>query len=123
MQKNSFNRVFLVGHLGAKPEGRYTQQGQATATLTLATNESWSGKDGNAIEHTEWHRLIAWGKLAEFSIEYLYKGQLVSVEGSLRTRKWENKEGVSRQTTEILCSAIVPLEWKKEKKTPTLDNK
>ena len=123
MQKNSFNRVFLIGHLGTKPEGRYTQQGQATATLTLATNESWVGKDGKTTEHTEWHRLIVWGKLAEFSIEYLYKGQLVSIEGSLRTRKWEDKDKISRHITEILCSAIVPLEWKKEKKTTTHDNK
>lgn len=115
MQKNSFNRVFLIGHLGVNPEGRYTQQGQSTATMTLATNESWAGKDGSPVEHTEWHRLIVWGKLADFSIEYLYKGQLISIEGCLRTRQWEDKDGVSRKTTEILCSSIIPLEWKKDK--------
>jgi len=115
MQKNSFNRVFLIGHLGGNPEGRYTQQGQSTATMTLATNESWAGKDGSPVEHTEWHRLIVWGKLADFSIEYLYKGQLISIEGCLRTRQWEDKDGVSRKTTEILCSSIIPLEWKKDK--------
>ena len=114
MQKNSLNRVILIGHLGGKPEGRYTQQGQATVTLTLATNESWINKEGVAIEHVEWHRLIAWGKLAEFCTEYLHKGQLISIEGSLRTRKWEDKDGGSHKNTEILCSTITPLEWKKE---------
>ena len=115
MQKNSLNKVILVGHLGGNPEGRYTQQGQATAALTLATNESWNNKEGKLVEHTEWHRLIAWGKLAEFCTEYLYKGQLVSIEGSLRTRKWEDNDGVAHKTTEILCSSITPLEWKKDK--------
>ena len=115
MQKNSFNRVILVGHLGGKPEGRYTQQGQATVALRLATNESWNNKEGNIVEHTEWHRLVAWGKLAEFCTEYLYKGQLISIEGSLRTRKWEDKEGFIHKTTEILCSSITPLEWLQEK--------
>ena len=114
MQKKSLNRVILIGHLGTKPEGRYTQQGQATATFTLATNESWNNKEGSSTDHVEWHRLIAWGKLAEFSMEYLYKGQLISIEGSLRTRKWEDKEGRIHKTTEILCSSIVPLEWKKQ---------
>ena len=114
MQKNSFNRVVLVGHLGAKPEGRYTQQGQATISFSLATNESWKNKEGALVEHTEWHALVAWGKLAEFGIEYLYKGQLISVEGSLRTRKWENKEGTTHKATEILCTSIIPLEWKRE---------
>lgn len=114
MQKNSLNRVILIGHLGGNPEGRYTQQGRATASLTLATNESWTSKEGKAIKHTEWHRLVAWGQLAEFSVGCLYKGQLINAEGRLRTRKWEDKEGLTHQTTEILCSSIVPLEWKKD---------
>jgi len=113
MQKNSLNRVILIGHLGGAPEGRYTQQGQATVALTLATNESWINKEGATTEHVEWHRLIAWGKLAEFCTEYLHKGQLISIEGSLRTRKWEDKDGIFHKTTEILCSTITPLEWKK----------
>ena len=123
MQKNSLNRVILVGHLGGNPEGRYTQQGQATVSLTLATNESWTNKEGVVVERAEWHRLVAWGKLAEFSIEYLYKGQLVSIEGSLRTRTWEDKEGFNHKTTEILCSSIVPLEWKKDIRSSNLDPK
>ena len=113
MQKNSLNKVILVGHIGSKPEGRYTQKGQATVVLTLATNESWTNKESNAVEHTEWHRLIAWGKLAEFSMEYLYKGQLISIEGSLRTRKWEDKDGFTHKTTEKKVEALAEIIFKK----------
>ena len=116
MQKNSLNRVILIGHLGGNPEGRYTQQGRATVSLSLATNESWTNKEGKIIKHTEWHSLVAWGQLAEFSIECLYKGQLINAEGSLRTRNWEDKEGLTHKITEVLCSSIVPLEWKTDKK-------
>ena len=108
------NRVVLIGRLGARPEGRYTQQGQATISFSLATNESWKNKEGALVEHTEWHNLIAWGKLAEFGIDFLYKGQLVSIEGSLRTRTWEDKGEKAHKITEILCASIIPLEWKKE---------
>ena len=114
MQKKSLNKVVLIGRLGAKPEGRYTKEGKSVSSFSLATNESWKNKEGSLVEHTEWHSLVAWGRLAEFGIEYLYKGQLISVEGSLRTRKWEDRDGVGHKTTEILCTAIVPLEWKKE---------
>ena len=123
MQKNSLNRVVLIGHLGAKPAGRYTQQGEAIAHLSLATNESWANKEGRVTEHTEWHNLVVWGKLAEFCIERLYKGQLISIEGSLRTRKWEDQEGTARKTTEVLCASIIPLEWKKEAKKEGFNTK
>ena len=113
MQKNSVNKVFLIGHLGADPESRYTKNGRAVSSFSVATNESWKQQDGQAVEHTEWHSIIAWDKLAEFSQKYLYKGQLVSIEGRIHTRRWENKEGESGKITEIIVSNITPLEWKK----------
>ena len=116
MQKNSINKVFLIGHLGGDPEARYTKSGRPVASFSVATNESWKQQNGLITEHTEWHALVAWDKLADFSNEYLYKGQLVSVEGSLRTRTWETKDGINRKTTEIICSNIVPLEWKTKEK-------
>tara|TARA_Y100000590_G_scaffold418584_1_gene519504 strand:- start:4045 stop:4395 length:351 start_codon:yes stop_codon:yes gene_type:complete len=112
MQKNSVNKAFLVGHLGANPEARYTKSGRPVASFSLATNESWK-EDSKTTEHTEWHAIIAWDKLAEFAQQYLYKGQLVSIEGKIHTRKWTNSEGRPRKTTEIICSNITPLEWKK----------
>ena len=113
MQKNSINRVFLIGHLGGDPEARYTKTGRPVASFSVATNESWKQPGGQRAEHTEWHSLVAWDKLAEFAQQYLYKGQLVSVEGRIHTRQWETKEGKSGKTAEIICSNIVPLEWKK----------
>ena len=113
MNKNSYNKVILIGHLGANPEGRYTKNGRSTVTFSLATNEVWKTAEGTTKEHTEWHNVVAWDKLADFSNDYLYKGQLVSIEGVLRSRKWESKLGEHRKTVEIICSNIVPLEWKK----------
>ena len=113
MQKNSINKVILVGHLGASPEARYTKSGRPIVSFSLATNEQWKTKEGQTTEHTEWHSIIAWDKLAEFAQQYLYKGQLVSIEGTIHTRSWESKEGAKGKTTEIVCSSIVPLEWKK----------
>jgi single-strand DNA-binding protein len=113
MQKNSVNKVFLIGHLGSNPEARYTKTGRATATFSVATNEAWKQKNGNNVEHTEWHSIVTWDKLAEFAQQYLAKGQLVSIEGRIYTRQWKNKEGQKGKTTEIICSNIVPLEWKK----------
>ena len=114
MQKSSVNKVILVGHLGANPESRYTKAGRPVASLSVATNEVWKQQNGSSAEHTEWHSVVAWDKLAEFAQQYLYKGQLVSVEGRIHTRSWESKEGQKGKTTEIVCSSIVPLEWKKE---------
>ena len=112
MHKNSYNKVILIGHLGADPIGRYTKTGRSTANFSLATNESWKQQSGKTVEHTEWHVVVAWDKLADFANEYLYKGQLVSIEGSIRTRSWKAQDGSSRKTTEIVCSNIIPLEWK-----------
>ena len=116
MQKNSVNKVFLIGHLGSAPEARYTKAGRPVASFSVATNEFWKQQNGDSIEHTEWHSIVVWDKLAEFAQQYLYKGQLVSVEGRIHTRNWENKEGEKGKTTEIICSNLVPLEWKKENK-------
>ena len=100
------NKVILVGRLGRDPELRYTQGGQAVANFTVATNEFWRDKDGERQERTEWHRIVAWGKQAEFCGNYLSKGRQVYVEGRLQTREWEDKEGEKRRTTEIVANSI-----------------
>ena len=115
MQTYSLNKVILIGHLGADPKGRYTQKGQATSSFSIATHERWKKTDGSWTDHTEWHHIVVWGSLAEFASESLYKGQLVQVEGMLRTRSWEDDKKTSHKTTEILCSQIVPLEHKSKK--------
>jgi single-strand DNA-binding protein len=123
MQRNSINKVILVGHIGNKPEGRYTPSGTSTVSFSLATNESWLDSDNGKQERTEWHNIVAWGKLADFATEYIQKGQLVYVEGRLQTRSWKDKEGNLRKTTEIVCIAITPLEWKSAKNSTTLKDK
>ena len=114
MQKNSVNKVILIGNLGQDPESRFTPQGTAVTSCSVATNESWKSQSGEIKEHTEWHNIVAWDKLAEFAQQYLYKGQLVSVEGRIHTRQWKNKEGKKGKTTEIICLNLVPLEWKQK---------
>ena len=101
MQKGSINRVILVGHLGGDPESRYTPSGTAVANFNVATNESRKNSDGDFEDHTEWHRCVLFGKPAEIATQYLKKGQMVYVEGRLRTRSWEDKEGNKRNTTEV----------------------
>jgi len=99
------NKVILVGNLGRDPELRYTKNGQAVANFTLATTENWS-RDGNREERTEWHRIVAWGKTAELCTQYLTKGRTVYIEGQIRTREWEDKEGHKRQTTEVHAQTV-----------------
>ena len=123
MQRNSINKVILVGHIGNKPEGRYTPSGTSTASFSLATNESWIDSDKGKQERTEWHNIVAWSKLADFATEYIQKGQLVYIEGRLQTRSWKDKGGNPRKTTEIVCTAITPLEWKSVKNSITSENK
>lgn len=103
------NKVILVGNLGRDPEVRYTKSGQAVASFSLATSEKWTGKDGNKEEKTEWHRIVAWGKLGEICGEYLSKGKQVYIEGRLQTREWEDGEGVKRQTTEVVANNMTML--------------
>ncbi len=97
------NKVILIGNLGRDPEIRYTTSGQAVANFTIATTEGHTNKDGDKQEYTEWHRIVAWGRLAEICGEYLSKGKMIYVEGSLRTRSWEDKEGKTRWTTEVIA--------------------
>jgi len=101
----SVNKVILIGRLGQDPELRYTPSGQAACDLSLATNESWT-KDGQKQERTEWHRVVVWGKSAEACKQYLSKGSQAYVEGRLQTRKWQDKEGRDRYTTEIVASEV-----------------
>lgn len=98
----SVNKVILVGNLGKDPETRYAPSGDAFCTITVATTDTWKDKtSGEKKEATEWHRVVFNGRLAEIAGQYLKKGRAVYIEGSLRTRKWTNKEGVDQYTTEI----------------------
>lgn len=100
------NKVILVGTVGKDPEVRYSQSGSANATLSLATNEMWKDKNGEKQERTEWHRLKFFGKLAEIAGEYVKKGQQLYVEGSLRTDKYTDKQGIERYTTDIIVNEM-----------------
>ncbi len=95
------NKVILVGNLGSDPEIRYTGSGTAVCNFSLATSESYKDRDGNQVENTEWHRIVAWARLAEICGEYLKKGRQVYIEGQLQTRQWEDKDGNTKYTTEI----------------------
>ncbi|HAN56567.1 MAG TPA: single-stranded DNA-binding protein [Betaproteobacteria bacterium] len=102
----SVNKVILVGNLGKDPEVRYMPSGDAMVNLTLATTDTWKDKSGEKQERTEWHRIAIFGKLAEVAGEYLKKGSQVYFEGSLKTRKWTNKEGHDQYTTEIIADKM-----------------
>ena len=104
------NKMNIIGYLGADPELRYTTSGRAVANLRIATTERWTDKAGTAQEHTEWHRVVAWGNLAEVSAKYLKKGSLVSVEGPIRSRKFTDKEGVERYAYEVIASEVLFLD-------------
>lgn len=100
------NKVILVGNLGNDPEVKYTNNGTAVANASLAVNESWKDKSGEKQERTEWVRLIFWSKLAEIAGEYLKKGSQIYVEGKLQTRKWQDRDGQDRYTTEVAVSDL-----------------
>lgn len=102
MGSKGVNKAILVGNLGKDPEVRYTQDGKAIASLTLATSESWKDQQGQEQQKTEWHRISIFGKLAEIAGQYLTKGSQIYIEGKLQTRKWQNKEGQDQYTTEIV---------------------
>lgn len=102
----SVNKVIIVGNVGREVELRHTPSGVAVARFSVATNERWRDKDGNRQEHTEWHTVVAWGKLAEFCQQYVTKGRQVYVEGSLRTRTYDDDKGNRRYFTEIRAQTI-----------------
>lgn len=102
----SVNKVILVGRLGRDPETRFTGGGQAVANFTLATDSTYKDRSGERQKRTEWHRIVAWAKLAEICQQYLKKGSLIYIEGRLQTREWEDKAGQKRTTTEIVASEM-----------------
>jgi single-strand DNA-binding protein len=102
----SINKVILIGNLGADPETRYLPSGDAVTNIRIATTDVWKDKSGEKQEHTEWHRIAFFGKLAEIAGEYLKKGSPVYVEGRIRTRKWQDKEGQDRYSTEIVADRM-----------------
>ena len=102
----SVNKVILVGNLGADPEMRFTQGGQAVANLRIATTERWTDKNGQKQEATEWHRVVVWGKTAEICGQYLTKGRQVYIEGRIRTRQWQDQQGQKRYSTEIVAQTV-----------------
>lgn len=110
---SSMNKVILIGRLGGDPELKYTSNGTAQALINLATSERWKDSDGNQQEKTEWHRVIAWRRQAEFAGEWLKKGRLVCIEGKLSTRSWE-KDGQKRYMTEVVADNITMLGSKAE---------
>ena len=102
----SVNKVILVGRLGQNPEVRYTPSGAAVANFSVATNETWTDKNNQKQERTEWHRVVVWGKLAELCNQYLAKGRQCYVEGRLQTRQWQDKDGQTKYSTEVQAQTI-----------------
>ena len=114
MSRGGVNKVILIGNLGADPEVKYTPSGSAVANVNLATNESWTDRNGERQERTEWHRLVFWSKLAEIVGQYLRKGSKVYVEGRLQTRQWDDQSGQRRYTTEIVVNDMQMLDSRGE---------
>ncbi len=106
---SGLNKAILIGNLGKDPEIRYTPSGLGVANFNIATSETWTNKEGQKETRTEWHRIVAFGKLAEICGEYLSKGRQVYIEGRIQTRDWEDQSGVKRYTTEIVASQMLML--------------
>ena len=103
----SVNKVIIIGNLGRDPEVRYTPNGSAVCNIGIATTRTWKSKDsGDKVEETEWHRVVFYDRLAEIAGEYLKKGRSVYVEGRLKTRKWQDKDGAEKYTTEIIAEEM-----------------
>ena len=117
------NKVILVGNLGQKPEMRYTATQTAVANISIATTESWKDKEsGENRDKTEWHRVVFFGNLAEIAEKYLDKGSSVYIEGKIQTRKWQDKEGKDRWTTEVLGNQLTMLGSRNTSESPTQAN-
>lgn len=106
---SSLNKVMLIGNLGKDPEIRYTPEGSSVANFSLATGEVFTDKNGTRQERTEWHNIVAWGKLADLAKRFLVKGRQVYIEGRIRTREWNDKDGNKRRTTEVIANQMVLL--------------
>jgi len=100
------NKVMLIGNLGADPESRFMQDGTCVCNVRLATTEKFKGRDGNPQERTEWHRIVMWGRLGEIANQYLSKGSRVYIEGKIETRKWQDRDGNDKYTTEIRANEM-----------------
>ena len=122
MQKNSLNKVILIGNLGQDPEARFTPQGTAVCNLSVATNESWKDQSGEMQDRTEWHRVVMYWRMAETATEYMKKGQMVYVEGRLHTREWEDQNQIKRRTTEIRCDNFTMLGKRSDSSSPPSEN-
>lgn len=109
MARGSVNKAILIGNLGDAPEIRYLPSGQGVANFRIATNRSWNDREGNRQERTEWHNIVAWGKLAEICEKYLKKGDAVYIEGRIETRSWEDNTGQKRYTTEVVAQEMTML--------------
>ena len=106
------NKIFLLGHLGADPEMRYTSDGKAVANVNLATSDSWNDKNtGEHRERTEWHKVVFFSPLAEEAGEVLRKGSQIYIEGAIRTRKWQDQSGQDRYTTEVVAKQLCPADF------------
>lgn len=114
LDKNSYNKIILVGHLGRDPEIRYTPDNRAVANISLATTEFMNKPNGEREDRTQWHNIVAWGKLAEFAEKYLKKGMQIMVEGKLRYDNWTAQDGTKRKAAKIYADKIVLL-GKREK--------
>ncbi len=114
MATRSLNKVLLIGNLTRDPELRYTPQGTAVCTMGLATNRTWVTDNGDKKEETEFHRIVAWNKLAELCSQLLFKGRRVYVEGRLQTRQWTAQDGTARQATEIVIEDMLVLDSKRQ---------
>ena len=112
------NKVMIIGRLGADPEIKYGQTGAPIANLRIATDESYTDRNGQRQERTEWHTVVAFQRTAEICQQYVHKGSLVYVEGSLQTRKWQDKNGADRYTTEIRCDRLRMLDTRHEQSAP-----
>ncbi len=120
---SGINRVTLIGRLGADPEKKQTSTGQTVTRLNLATSESWTNREGDRQEKTEWHRVVVWGKLAENCAQHLSKGRQIYVDGRLQTRSWETEKGDKKFSTEVVANQVLFLGSGSSKNTETKSKK
>jgi single-strand DNA-binding protein len=121
MSTRSLNKVMLIGNMTRDPELRYTPQGTAVCTMGLATNRTWTTDNGEKKEETEFHRIVAWNKLAELCSQLLFKGRRVFVEGRLQTRQWTAQDGTQRQATEIVIEDMLVLDSRRQGEEPVYE--